>query len=586
MKRSNIAVLTVASLLSINGCTTTEDTVQTTNTTNNTSGIVDNTTVQKYIAYYVDEPISNADYICGESKGKTQENGGFYFQKNKSCEFYIGNLLVRTIPANKLEENTTFFENNITKASFLQSLDTNSDDNIITIEDSIKDAIDELNIKTIPQTEDERKTLIEQIKTLVQDTKPHFVSDEDAKKHLAQTEDRYKAREEILHYLDTLQDKTDDDIQNTNQTNKPEEITGVKPTTPQNPQNNDTQTKDNGNNDKPHVITNPTEPKTPTENTNDDIKNNTPTNVDDETKTNNHNDTKNDETNNPTQPKTPTENTNDDIKNNTPTNVDDETKTSNDNTDDDTNTPTTETEDKTFTKVSENLYINPNKDVAVLIVPDLNKSEKLIYKTETIQNITKKLYANFEDDFDFIFLVTNNKKRPSSVSYAGVFSKVKNDVEGIGAPIYSNSARYGSQGKLKGIMHLAYRRAIIQGPTLHEISHYWANKFRFDFKKEPGYRLGSTSHWGETSFFGGKGQLGGSDANTFKSENYTYTSQKTGKVWNLYSADYYGWNANGANRIPYNDAELYLMGMIPKSEVKDLILPKPYGITTTRGQRR
>ena len=232
-----------------------------------------------------------------------------------------------------------------------------------------------------------------------------------------------------------------------------------------------------------------------------------------------------------------------------------------------------------YIKLSEHLSINSEGTVALYVSSDINKSEKLIYNTAALKKITQALYENFDDAYDFIFLITNNKTRPSTVSYAGVFSKLKNDVEGIGAPLYDNTAQYHSEeGRLKGIMHFAYRSAIINGPTLHEIAHYWANKFRFDYDDGNGYRLGSGSHWGELSFYGGKGQLGGSYAPTLKAYNYTYEG-KNNRSWILQSAEYYGWNANGGNSIGYNDVELYLMGLLEKSAVQDIIVPFPYGLS-------
>ena len=239
-----------------------------------------------------------------------------------------------------------------------------------------------------------------------------------------------------------------------------------------------------------------------------------------------------------------------------------------------------------YTKLTERLYLNEKEDVAIYIAPDLNKSEKLIYNSAKIQEITQEVYRHFGDEFDFIMLVNNNKERPQNVTYAGVFLKVKNDVEGIGAPLYSNSSKYGSQGKLKGVMHFAYRSAILRGPTLHEISHYWANKlssvikpvYDADRRSYDGYYLGSGAHWGYTGFFGGKGQLGGYDANVeeLRDENLTYDGKKI--TWNIYSATpAFGWNANGGNSLPYNDVELYLMGMIPKDQVRDLMVPMPWG---------
>ena len=239
-----------------------------------------------------------------------------------------------------------------------------------------------------------------------------------------------------------------------------------------------------------------------------------------------------------------------------------------------------------YTRVNDALYLNESGDVAIYITPDLNKSEKLIYNTEMLQKITQDLYSAFADQFDFIMLVTNNKERPRSVTYSGVFRKIKNDVEGIGAPLYDNSGNYGSGGRLKGIMHFAYRSAVLRGPTLHEIAHYWANKFRdqiapvydSEHRSYEGYYLGSGSHWGYTGFFGGKGQLGGYDAavESLRDENLTYEGRRI--TWKIFSATpRFGWNSNGGNSLGYNDVELYLMGMIPKEEVADLMVPLPWG---------
>jgi len=229
---------------------------------------------------------------------------------------------------------------------------------------------------------------------------------------------------------------------------------------------------------------------------------------------------------------------------------------------------------KQYIKLDTNLFINESNNTVIYIDHDINKSEKLIYNTAKIQEITKKIYSKIEDVYDFIFLVTNNKERPSSVSYSGVFLKTKNDVKGIGASLYDHTENYGSGGKLKGVMHFAYRKAITQGPTLHEIAHYWANKFDLDYTQAPYYKIGIGAHWGRTGFFSGKGQLGGYDAATFKDENLIYKGRKNN--YRIYSADYFGWNANGGNSIPYNDVELYLMGMLPLEQVEDLLLPIPY----------
>ena len=224
-------------------------------------------------------------------------------------------------------------------------------------------------------------------------------------------------------------------------------------------------------------------------------------------------------------------------------------------------------------RLNSQMHTNVDDNVLIYVDSNLDKNARLIYDTDRIKAITNDIYSHFKDDFDFIFLITNNSERPQQVTYAGVFSKISNDVEGIGASLYSHADQYGSAGRLKGIMHFSYRSAILSGPTLHEILHNWANKFRSNSYP---YQVGRGSHWGYTGFFGGKGQLGGYDANTFRDEQtIDKLTANDSDPKNLFSAEQYGWNANGGNGLPYNDLELYLMGMIGKNEVQDLLIAIP-----------
>ena len=108
---------------------------------------------------------------------------------------------------------------------------------------------------------------------------------------------------------------------------------------------------------------------------------------------------------------------------------------------------------------------------------------------------------------------------------------------------------------MTGLEYLKY------GPALHELAHQWAN-FAL-----PTHSVSSTgtnltsflfgSHWG---FTGGntKGQLGGFEQSSLVDNGQN--SQSVGE---------FGTFANGGNGVPYNDLELYLMGMLPISEVGD-----------------
>ena len=169
------------------------------------------------------------------------------------------------------------------------------------------------------------------------------------------------------------------------------------------------------------------------------------------------------------------------------------------------------------------------------------------------------VYNKFPDKYDFIFFVLNEPEIPSSLSYYGRLIGVSNDVQGIGKNIYDYTSDYGSSGKLKAVMQLTGLNYLKYGPALHEIAHQWANfALPTHSVDAPGSNLTSYpygSHWG---FTGGstKGQLGG-----FKQNSLIDNGS------NSYTVDSFGPFANGGNGIPYNELELYLMGMLPISSV-------------------
>lgn len=210
------------------------------------------------------------------------------------------------------------------------------------------------------------------------------------------------------------------------------------------------------------------------------------------------------------------------------------------------------------------IAIHPNGRVSSLL---MTSSEYSSWKTNdgfgnrnTRENLVKDIYKRFQDDFDFIFLILNEDSRPQNLPF-GRLIKVSNDIDGLGMNIYNNGDNYGSSGKLKAIMQLTQRNFLRNGPSLHELMHNWGN-FGIDTHavNAAGTNLTSTPfrpHWG---FTGGsdKGQLGG-----FKQS--TLVDKGNG----AYSVESFGQNANGGNSQPYSELELYLMGMIPVSEVSN-----------------
>ena len=151
-----------------------------------------------------------------------------------------------------------------------------------------------------------------------------------------------------------------------------------------------------------------------------------------------------------------------------------------------------------------------------------------------------------------------------------MYTSIANDIEGITLPtarepLFDFTASAGSAGRLQGAIHFPVKWGLAGGPSLHELMHRWAN-FSLDFgtlkdvgskAEDPMLGASSGAHWGISSV---NGQLGGFDLSTFK--------ELGGGV---YQADPFGTFANGGNRLPYSDLELYLAGFIDASEVADIV---------------
>lgn len=176
-------------------------------------------------------------------------------------------------------------------------------------------------------------------------------------------------------------------------------------------------------------------------------------------------------------------------------------------------------------------------------------------------NLIKEVYKQFQDKFDFIFLIVNEERRPDNLG-EGQFYIVSNDITGIvngGAKesLINFCSEYGSTGKLQGTIALNQLNYLTNGPSLHELMHRYGN---YIFDKSEIYRgekriQSNGYHW---AIMGGNipGQLGGFEESTLK------------ELGNgQYQAKSFGAMVNKRNQAPYSDFELYLMGMIPLKEV-------------------
>ena len=154
----------------------------------------------------------------------------------------------------------------------------------------------------------------------------------------------------------------------------------------------------------------------------------------------------------------------------------------------------------------------------------------------------------FEDEFDYLLFLSNLSYYRETVNfgYAGIYYSVMNDTEGLGLSRFLDN-RYGSAGRLRGVIHFPRYTNLRKGPTLHELHHAWANF---------AVPTSNASHWG---FSSANGQLGGFDiANLADLGDGRWSA-----------GDFFP-NANYGNRLPYSPIELYFAGLLPREEVPDL----------------
>ena len=161
----------------------------------------------------------------------------------------------------------------------------------------------------------------------------------------------------------------------------------------------------------------------------------------------------------------------------------------------------------------------------------------------SIETYTRSFYKHFDDEFDFLVLVS-----PGFLEFelgsGGYYRHIANDVEGIGYPIFSNSNRLGSAGKLHGIpyfSHVHWFRGII----LHEILHRWAA-----YGSHP---MAQGGHFAKFSNI--LGAFGGYFSSPF--------DEIVSLGDNHFKAQKRGWYYS------YGPLELYFAGLIPPEDVPD-----------------
>lgn len=184
--------------------------------------------------------------------------------------------------------------------------------------------------------------------------------------------------------------------------------------------------------------------------------------------------------------------------------------------------------------------------------------------------VAQKFYQSHPDSFDFITMFRNFDADMFGFAY---HFQIKNQVQGIGRPLFDYTFSYGSAGRLQGFsnqndinyqvddphFHM-YRIHSTMTGMLHETMHQWAA-----FLNNPN-QLVNQSHW--YSFSDTKSNYGDST-----------TSAMEGYMWSDLGGDEYQGYAFGNGLSPL---DLYVMGLYDTSQVPDRwYLEDPFVISPT-----
>ncbi len=136
---------------------------------------------------YIDAAVNGVTYNCGNQNGVTENNGTFTFEQGKSCIFSLGNIVLRELNPNELEDKMIVVEDNIDNARLLQTLDNDGNaDNGIDITKDVLNAISSSGSNSVPIGDNELGSFFQNIEG-VEGYNGAMVSIAEAQEHLAQT---------------------------------------------------------------------------------------------------------------------------------------------------------------------------------------------------------------------------------------------------------------------------------------------------------------------------------------------------------------------------------------------------------------
>jgi hypothetical protein len=185
-----------------------------------------------------------------------------------------------------------------------------------------------------------------------------------------------------------------------------------------------------------------------------------------------------------------------------------------------------------------------------------------IYDTQYVMDIVQSIYGVVEDNYDVIAFV-GNAGADAGVGYAGFAREISNNVDGLGSPIWSAASCYGSEGRLRGILTIPTIVDLWEkiddldwtdGSLIHETLHLWGGGDLLPIvESNEGFVNGG--HWGMSS---ADGILGG-----FELESLSIVED------GVYRTNLFSHNGNSGLHEFLSPLELYMMGVLPASEIPD-----------------
>ena len=164
--------------------------------------------------------------------------------------------------------------------------------------------------------------------------------------------------------------------------------------------------------------------------------------------------------------------------------------------------------------------------------------------------INQAFYQYHPDNFDFI----NYVLVPGFVGNR-FHSNITNTVQGIGLTQFNNTAQFGSRGRLLGY-NVFPVPSLFDGASngyIHEIGHQWINYLSTTFLKD------GVPHWPLSNLAAGVMGISTPGSSAGGQFPYSFTEVAAG-----YRLD----RDPGTDGPAFNQWELYLMGLLPASEVK------------------